>query len=342
MHSVIEYSWFFILLHIAQSLESKYWDPDCIDKWPGCRLGRLSYLNTVCERESCDPRFKECSEIPSDPEFRQMVLDRHNELRNKIASGKETRSNIVSAANMMALSYDLTLEFTSICHVHGCVMDHDNCRGTKKFPRAGQNLAKRHGKGKKPIKQKQLDKIVSLEGFQSLVVGWYETEIDKDDFKDLINNFTRFNHETGHFTALMWAKTTHLGCARALDRPSTYEFTMHITCNYSPQGNVMRRPIYTKGPPCSQCPSDTSCNTKYTSLCGQVDETEVHAGPNPYRQADIARGKTTTEPIDTTRKQVQHNNSNNIIPDNIFLILMFSLRFSNESFVKVFSYQRRN
>lgn len=278
----------FHLVCVAEISTPKNWDPKCTDKWPGCTLGEKQYLNTVCERANCNPRFEGCMEIQSDQKFRQMVMDQHNEFRNRIASGEEKRSNIVSAADMMALSYDLGLEFTSICHVHGCVMDHDNCRGTKQYPRAGQNLAQRHGKSTKPLKQHQVDRIANLEGFQSLVIGWYESEVQKDDFKDLIDNFTKFNHETGHFTALMWAKTTHLGCARALDRSSEYEFTMHLTCNYSPQGNVMRKPIFTKGPPCSKCPSNTSCNKMFTSLCGDIDDREVHLGLNPFRRADIA------------------------------------------------------
>lgn len=309
MYPIYEYSWCFIMLSFTYSSESKNWDPQCTEKWLSCVLDGKLYLNTACEYENCDPRSNSCSEITSDTEFRRMVLDKHNELRNKIASGEEKRSNIVSAADMMAVSYDLGLEFTAICHVHGCKMDHDNCRSTKKFPRSGQNLAQRYGKGDLPITQQELDAIVSLKGFESLVIGWYETEIDKDDFKDLINNFTRFNHETGHFTALIWAKTTHLGCARALDRPTQQEFTMHITCNYSPQGNIYYTPMYTKGSPCSKCPSGTSCNTKYTSLCGEIDDRDIHFGPNPYRRIDVVKGNASQEAQD----QQQHSGSSNIL-----------------------------
>lgn len=147
----------------------KNWDPKCSEKWPGCSLDGKIFINTACERKSCNPKFAECLEVPCDMKFRQMVLDTHNELRNKIASGDEKRSSIVSAGNMMALSYDLGLEFTSICHVHGCLMDHDSCRGTTKFPYAGQNLAQRAVKSDMPIPQHQVDAISNLEAFKSLV-----------------------------------------------------------------------------------------------------------------------------------------------------------------------------
>lgn len=318
MYTIYEYSWCLILFSFTHSLKNKNWDPHCTEKWLSCNLDGKIYLNTACEFENCNPRSNSCSELPPDAEFRQMVLDSHNGLRNKIASGEEKRSNIVPAADMMALSYDLDLEFTAICHVHGCKMDHDNCRGTRKFLHSGQNLAQRYGKSNTVIKQHQLDQIVTLKGFESLVIGWYETEIEKDDFKDLVDNFTRFNHETGHFTAFIWAKSTHLGCARALDRTEK-EFTMHVTCHYGPQGNIYYTPIYVKGPPCSKCPSGTSCNTKYTSLCGEIDDKDVHFGLNPYRRIDIAKGKVTQE------EQHQHTSGSDIATLYISEVFFFNI-----------------
>lgn len=290
MYIQYRYSVCLFMFSIAQSLRSKSWDPACTEKLPSCKPNGEFYLNTACEYNNCDPRTKSCQEVPSDVEFRQMVLDQHNELRNKVASGEEKRSSIVAAADMRALSYDLALEFTSICHVHGCKMEHDNCRGIRNFKDVGQNLALRQVEGKVPLTKKQVDKMVNMNAYKSLVIGWYETEIEKDDFKDLIDKLIRFNHETGHFTAMIWAKTTHLGCARALDRPNDKELTMHITCNYHPPGNVNYSRIYTKGAPCSKCRHGTSCNSKYTSLCGEIDDKDVHFGPNPYRKLDKAKG----------------------------------------------------
>lgn len=283
---------FSLLSRLAEcaEYESNNWDPECTTKWPGCTLEGIHYINTACERKSCNPIYSQCVELEADAEFRRMVLDKHNELRNKVASGEETRSEIAQASDMMALSYDLGLEFTAICHVHRCVMEHDKCRGTKKFPNTGQNLALLQTAVQNPITSKQIENLMTLEHFSQLVVNWYETEIEKDTFGELIDNFTRMNHETAHFTALIWAKTTHLGCAKALNRNNLYEATIHITCHYAEQGNIIETPMYTKGKACSKCPSGTSCNKKYTSLCGYIDDSDVDAGLNPFRSIDKTNG----------------------------------------------------
>lgn len=274
-----------ILINPSEGLSSKSWDKDCMQKWPSCTFEDVLTINTACARRSCGPRFKTCFELPADSEFRQAVLDRHNELRNKVASGEETRSGLVKAANMMAFSYDMSLEYTAICHVNGCKMEHDQCRGSKKFPEAGQNLAMRGRFSSNPFSKETMDEALSKDKFQELVSNWYDQEIELDTFTSTIDKFA-FKHETGHLTALLWAKTTHVGCAKAIEKPDDKKYTMHITCNYSPQGNVDDETIYIKGDPCTKCPAGTTCNDKFTSLCGKIDDTDIKAGPNPYRATD--------------------------------------------------------
>lgn len=270
---------------------NKNWDPNCPSKWPSCTHKGENYTHTTCQFESCDPRFKNCFELPSDREFRRMVLDKHNELRNKVASGEETRSGFVAAADMMAFSYDLELEFTAICQVHGCAMEHDMCKGTKKFPNGSQNLARRHLRYQEPMTEEQINDLIQLRQFKELVTAWYETEIVNDDFTHLIDKKYHTDTEIGHLIALVWAKSSYIGCAKALQKDNANEATIHITCNYGLQGNIGGRPIYTKGPACSKCPEGTSCNAKYTSLCGEIDDKDVDTGLNPYRKIDMMRGK---------------------------------------------------
>lgn len=132
-------------------------------------------------------------------------------------------------------------------------------------------------------------------------MGWYESEIGKDGFKELIDNFIRFNHETGHFTILIWKKTTHLGSAIAFDRPNHRKFTMHKRCDNFPQDNMYETPMLTKSPPCSKRPSGTSCNSEYISLCGEIDNKDIHFRQKPYRKVDKAEGKI-TEDVKSKRK----------------------------------------
>merc|ERR1719265_740413 len=41
----------------------------------------------------------------------------------------------------------------------------------------------------------------------------------------------------GHFTQMMWQRTTHVGCARA-ECPNQAKRTFVAVCNYGPGGNI--------------------------------------------------------------------------------------------------------
>lgn len=69
----------------------------------------------------------------------------------------------------------------------------------------------------------------------------------------------------GHATQILWAKTTAIGCGRT----RTSSNSVAIGCNYARAGNIIGKPMYTPGEPCSQCPAGTSCNPKYKGLCGK-------------------------------------------------------------------------
>ena len=43
----------------------------------------------------------------------------------------------------------------------------------------------------------------------------------------------------------------------------------YYVCNYGEGGNVISRPVYRVGRPCSQCPDSTSCSYKYPGLCSR-------------------------------------------------------------------------
>ncbi|KAJ8929470.1 hypothetical protein NQ314_017850, partial [Rhamnusium bicolor] len=67
----------------------------------------------------------------------------------------------------------------------------------------------------------------------------------------------------GHFTQLVWANTSHIGCALSKDTGYTY-----LACNYGDGGNIIELPVYKRGTPCSECESGTKCHPIYSGLCG--------------------------------------------------------------------------
>ena len=56
--------------------------------------------------------------------------------------------------------------------------------------------------------------------------------------------FFRFTMETGHFTQLVWAKTTHVGCGYIKFKDASGSHATQIACNYGPAGNFEGQLIY--------------------------------------------------------------------------------------------------
>nr|XP_027239026.1 uncharacterized protein LOC113830039 [Penaeus vannamei] len=71
----------------------------------------------------------------------------------------------------------------------------------------------------------------------------------------------------GHYTQMVWAETSEVGCGAAYHGPCAGSFPECKTycCNYGPAGNILTRPIYEEGPAASNCPNGKS--EKYEGLC---------------------------------------------------------------------------
>nr|CAH7724542.1 unnamed protein product [Callosobruchus chinensis] len=221
-----------------------------------CRQGK----NTVCERgEKCGPT-DDCEAGPMNADVRKKITAIHNKLRNQMAGGDPVMPT-VKAANMMVLSYDSDLQYTATCHINRCKFDHDKCRGTKKFKVAGQNLFMSKAKsGDQKLGFAEPEKFVET-GIQA----WYDeiklaSPTDVDAFQ--------MNLATGHWTQLIWAETTHLGCAISAQFNGE---EVYLACNYGPEGNLVNKKIADRGEPCSKCPLGIFCNQEYKNLCGEVE-----------------------------------------------------------------------
>lgn len=63
--------------------------------------------------------------IPMDNAMKKAIVDKHNELRNKIASGEI--EHYKQAARMATMQWDDELEEKARMNVYQCNMMHDNC-----------------------------------------------------------------------------------------------------------------------------------------------------------------------------------------------------------------------
>ncbi|XP_048509083.1 venom allergen 3-like [Athalia rosae] len=141
---------------------------------------------------------------------------------------------------MSLLSWDA--ELATIAQRWGdqcAVKPHDDCREVERF-QVGQNVATTWSS------QKITDPI------EKLVDGWYN-EVKLFSCADVSRYRSR--HATGHYTQLVWAKTSAIGCGKVKFWDRKYRMnTMRLICNYGPAGNFLGHPMYTVaegGPRCS-------------------------------------------------------------------------------------------
>ncbi|KAF5308252.1 hypothetical protein FQR65_LT06245 [Abscondita terminalis] len=265
----------FLMIIIVKQISANYF----------CELTCPRGPNTVCLRNdlkcsassACGTKFKM---MPFDDRTRNLILNLHNELRNELALGNDKRGGNGVAANMRALSYDKEIEFVAQCYANACrdMGNHDKCRRTKKFKSVGQNMY--------ALEASDSFNFNDDKWIKEAINQWY-IEITDTNTND-IDKFQQSDRLIGHFTQMVWAETTHIGCGRTIfgSGPST---KMSIYCNYGTGGNVLNRGVYARGPPCSQCGS-AKCNNQYKGLCGDVEDLKNDKWVPPF---GLGRGAST-------------------------------------------------
>eukprot|EP01017_Pseudomicrothorax_dubius_P046517 TRINITY_DN8201_c0_g2_i2.p1 TRINITY_DN8201_c0_g2~~TRINITY_DN8201_c0_g2_i2.p1 ORF type:complete len:253 (-),score=-2.59 TRINITY_DN8201_c0_g2_i2:37-795(-) len=169
---------------------------------------------------------------------REIVLNAHNYYRSKIASGKQ--EGFPPAANMHKLTWDNELQIKA----HGLASNNKETRSSTAF--SLNNVT--YGENNIVIKH-------YAEGFESIpweiAVNHWHSESKK--FTGNISNFNRnMMGSSSHFTQLIWAETTKVGCSASFVKGTAFK-QIRIVCLYEPPGNFVSRPIYQIGNACSRC-----------------------------------------------------------------------------------------
>ncbi|XP_005191813.3 antigen 5 like allergen Cul n 1 [Musca domestica] len=188
--------------------------------------------------------------------FKGLIMDEHNYYRNKVASGQV--KCFYPAVRMPSLMWDDGLADTAEYNVMSCVFAHDQCRSTKKFPMAGQNIY--------TATTRKLD--IPISGFiKEAIFLWYEEQFDANH--SVLESYHKTIPQTGHFTLLVSDRQTHVGCAflNMMLHGSPGKRMVIFTCNYS-STNIRSIPSYKPGPPGSQCKKR---HHKYDFLCDDHD-----------------------------------------------------------------------
>ena len=81
----------------------------------------------------------------------------------------------------------------------------------------------------------------------------------------------------GHFTEMMTAHSTHVGCAMSQMTDKSGWKKSYVACNYAAP-NMVGRAIFVKGPAASEC---KSMNPDFSALCAVEEDID----PNTYDDA---------------------------------------------------------
>ncbi|XP_012256324.2 venom allergen 3-like [Athalia rosae] len=213
-------------------------------------------MQTMCRYPSSAPS-KSCQKYVNEPltagEIKSLV-NRHNELRTRVAEGRETAGNSgpqPPATDMKALAWDPELARVAQRWADQCAENaHDDCRSVDRFY-VGQNVVTVMTTGN------TFDPIVKL------VDPWYN-EVKMFNRADVSKY--RFESSTGHYTQLVWGQTSSIGCGKVRFYNGARGMnTLRLICNYGPGGNVIGQRIYTAGKTASGCTRGKS--KAWPSLC---------------------------------------------------------------------------
>merc|ERR1712176_596945 len=170
-------------------------------------------------------------------QFKKAMQDAHNRKRITVASGQE--SGQPSASNMNALRWDDDASSYATWWAGTCPSGHS----PKPRPHGyGENIATYIGIAYEDIGQKWLD-----------AVDYWYSEVAQFDPGN-IDPFV-YDYDAGHYTQVVWATTTKVGCGYAFYTNDNGANEMKIVCSYSPGGNMVGpgSSMYHEGDACSEC-----------------------------------------------------------------------------------------
>lgn len=147
-------------------------------------------------------------------------------------------------------------------NVMQCKMKHDQCRSTKKFKYAGQNLALRANSGV----FEPLDTLI-----EKNIKGWYD-EVNNAAQSDIDNCCTSKSGKTiGHFIQVVTDRAIQVGCAASQYTHKEWKTSL-MTCNYA-LTNMIGQKVYLSGTTASGCSSGV--NPDYPALCKDSEDISV-------------------------------------------------------------------
>ena len=186
-------------------------------------------------------------------ELSKVILEKHNQLRRKLAKGEE--ENWPSAANMKKLVWSDELASSAQEKVDQC-----GSSANWTFPEATFTKTWR-------LSHSDSNTTMTMEDFENVVQDWYSATII--GFGNRTDHPIRQNQpeiwpssQTASVTgnAPFLGETMALGCGLVIYSREAWR-NLKLFCYYdSPSVGLLSGPIYEVGPPCSSCQPGFSCD----------------------------------------------------------------------------------
>jgi len=192
-----------------------------------------------------------------------IIVKTHNDLRTKIAQGKEKSGAPgpqPKASNMKEMVWNDQLAEVAQAWAEQCPKTHDHpmnrriCDGD--YKNTGQNIFNNLGHADKHM-------------WEKAVQFWYD-EVEYMPNTDVDTYQAPSSGKMiGHYTQVVWAKTYEVGCGAiyyTIEKNGVkYPNSKKYICNYGPAGNYNKATIYEVGRPTSKCENGKSTNFPF--LC---------------------------------------------------------------------------
>jgi len=184
----------------------------------------------MCREDSSDAVL-EYKELTTSE--KEAILKKHNDLRAQ-----------VEATNMQKMYWDDDLALEARNWARQCDLWHEPnpLRNLEQYP-IGQNIFFWYGYPR------------TIERFMWAVQFWYDEGQCYDFATQTCNPMCDKNRQVtqcGHYTQLVWAESTRMGCSYVRCGGGGYEH--RLICNYAPTGNIVGKNPYKQGTKVSDCP----------------------------------------------------------------------------------------
>jgi len=193
-----------------------------------------------------------------DERGKNIIVMKHNDLRDKVASGMESNGDQPPASDMLKMHWNDELAAVAQRWADQCTFGHDDDRNKCDGTYVGQNAYSAWNS-----QESTWDEL--MENMGNSVQAWYD-EVASPGFPNTDINPFVFSYGAGHYTQVVWAESAEVGCGMTYYDDDGWWATL-IVCNYAVGGNMVGGTMYTEGAGCSNCPAGTSCDADYPSLC---------------------------------------------------------------------------